>query len=166
MSVIAPPNVIVSPPVLTGQCFQDTQIVSFVPYIVFPERRSPQTGTFRTAHAVYENPAPVPAVIFRLGPPAPDQSAAVLLLLCWTWRVSDVAEAGLSLTAHFTLVTERMQAGCNKRFKTSQQKELQQIKAFFTAEFHPNSIKSWKDYLARSHQLSTAHSLTEVDVPS
>lgn len=88
---------------------RSTQIVSFVRYILFSERRSPQTGTFRTTHAVYETPAPVPAVIFRLGPPAPDQSAAVLLLLCRTWRVSDGAEAGLSLTAHFTLVTDRMQ---------------------------------------------------------
>lgn len=107
------------------------QIVSIVQYILFSERRSSETGTFCTTHAVHETPAPLPAVIFGLGPPAPDQSAAVLLLLCRTWRVSDGAEAGL--TAHFTLVTDRMQASCksNKHFKTSQEKELQQIKAFF-----------------------------------
>lgn len=70
--------------------------------LCFSERWGPQTGTLRPAHAVYETPAPLPAVIFRLGPAASDQSATVLLLLCRTWRVSDTAEASLSLNVLFS----------------------------------------------------------------
>lgn len=70
--------------------------------LCFSERRGPQAGTLRPAHAIHETPAPLPAVVFGLGPAASDQSAAVLLLLCWTWRVSDAAEASLSLNVQFT----------------------------------------------------------------
>lgn len=75
--------------------------ISSCPEIVFSERWGAQTGTFRPAHAVYETPAHLPAVVFRLGPAAFDQSATVLLLLCRTWRVSDTAEASLSLNVLF-----------------------------------------------------------------
>ncbi len=52
------------------------------------ERGSVKKRTLRTAHADHESAAALSAVIFRLGPSALDQPAAVLLLLCWTRRVS------------------------------------------------------------------------------
>lgn len=78
---------------LTWQWFQRSQTNQFCPQIVFTERGGPQTGALCPAHAVYETSATLSAVIPGLGPTAPDQSAAVLLLLCRTWRVSDTAEA-------------------------------------------------------------------------
>lgn len=92
----SPPNAIRLP-----RCSDMTVIwrghrpISSVLKIVFSERRGAQTGTLRPAHAIYETPASLPAVVFRLGPAASDQSTTVLLLLCRTWRVSDTAEASL-----------------------------------------------------------------------
>lgn len=56
---------------------------------VFTEGRGPQTGTICQAHAVYETQTTLPADLSGLGLTASDQSAAVLLLLCWTWGVSE-----------------------------------------------------------------------------
>lgn len=52
------------------------------------ERGSVEKRTLRAAHADHESAAALSAVIFRLGPAALDQPAAVLLLLRWTRRVS------------------------------------------------------------------------------
>lgn len=53
------------------------------------ERRSVEKRTLRSAHADHESALALSAVISGLGPTALDQPAAVLLLLCWTWRVSN-----------------------------------------------------------------------------
>lgn len=52
------------------------------------ERGCIKKRTLRTTHADHESETALSAVIFRLGPATFDQSAAVLLLLRWTGRVS------------------------------------------------------------------------------